>query len=84
MPAMVARDSLMRRAARGKPEAAPLSTREAEVLRQMSRGLTNRELAQKLFITEGTTKGHLHRIFRKLGVRNRTAAVARARELGLL
>jgi len=61
-----------------------LSGREVEVLRYLSDGLTNREIADRLFITEGTTKGHLHRIFRKLDVRNRTAAVAKARDIGLL
>jgi DNA-binding NarL/FixJ family response regulator len=60
-----------------------LSAREIEVLRQLSCGLTNREIATRLFITEGTIKGHLHRIFRKLEVRNRTAAAAKARELGV-
>jgi len=61
-----------------------LSARETEILRQVSRGLSNREIADQLSITVGTTKGHLHRIIRKLDVRNRTAAVAKARELGLL
>jgi ATP/maltotriose-dependent transcriptional regulator MalT len=61
-----------------------LSARETEILRRVSRGLSNQEIADQLSITVGTTKGHLHRIFGKLDVRNRTAAVARARELGLL
>jgi LuxR family transcriptional regulator, maltose regulon positive regulatory protein len=63
---------------------AGLTARETELLRRLSRGLSNQELADRLSITVGTTKGHLHRIFRKLGVRNRTAAVAKARELKLL
>ena len=61
-----------------------LSGREVELLRRLSRGLSNQEIAHQLSITVGTTKGHLHRIFRKLDVRNRTAAVAKARDLGLL
>ena len=61
-----------------------LSGRETEILRRVSRGFSNREIADQLSITVGTTKGHLHRIFGKLDVRNRTAAVAKARELGLL
>jgi LuxR family transcriptional regulator, maltose regulon positive regulatory protein len=61
-----------------------LSAREAEVLRSCSRGLSNQEIGDQLAITVGTTKGHLFRIFRKLNVRNRTGAVARAREMGLL
>ena len=60
-----------------------LTRREAEVLRRCSRGLSNQEIARTLAISVGTTKGHLHRIFRKLQVRNRTAAVAKARELGI-
>ena len=61
-----------------------LSTREGEVLRHCSCGLSNQEIADRLAITEGTTKGHLHRIFRKLKVRNRMAAVIKARKLGFL
>ena len=61
-----------------------LTAREAELLRRLGRGLSNREIADQMSITVGTTKGHLHRIFRKLNVRNRTSAVAQARELGLL
>jgi LuxR family maltose regulon positive regulatory protein len=65
-------------------ERAMLTAREAELLRRLGRGLSNREIADQMSITVGTTKGHLHRIFRKLNVRNRTSAVAKARELGLL
>jgi len=65
-------------------ERAVLSGREVELLRRLSRGLSNQEIARQLSITVGTTKGHLHRIFRKLNVRSRTAAVAKARDLGLL
>ena len=61
-----------------------LTDRETELLRRLTRGLTNQEIARQMSITVGTTKGHLHRIFRKLNVRNRTAAVAKARQLGLL
>jgi LuxR family maltose regulon positive regulatory protein len=61
-----------------------LSDRETDILRRVSRGFSNQEIADQLSITVGTTKGHLHRIFEKLGVRNRTAAVARARGFGLL
>lgn len=62
----------------------PLTTRETELLRRLSRGLSNQEIASQMSITVGTVKGHLHRIFRKLNVRNRTAAVATARQIGLL
>jgi LuxR family maltose regulon positive regulatory protein len=73
----------MRKAHEHVVKTALLSEREVQVLRELSSGLTNREIAARLFITEGTTKGHLHRIFRKLEVRNRTAALAKAREMGL-
>ncbi len=65
-------------------ERAVFTGRETELLRRLSRGLSNQEIAHQMSITVGTTKGHLHRIFRKLNVRNRTAAVAKARQLGLL
>ena len=61
-----------------------LSRRETEVLHSCSRGLSNQEIGDQLAITVGTTKGHLVRIFRKLNVRNRTGAVAKARAMGLL
>jgi LuxR family maltose regulon positive regulatory protein len=61
-----------------------LSAREAEVLRICSHGLSNQEIGDQLAITVGTIKGHLVHIYRKLNVRNRTGAVAKARALGLL
>ena len=61
-----------------------LSERELEVLRLITSGLSNREIAQELFITAGTVKRHVHNIYRKLEVRSRTQAVARARDLGLV
>jgi LuxR family maltose regulon positive regulatory protein len=64
--------------------AAPLSTREHEVLTLMASGLPNRAIAEKLFITVDTVKRHVTHVFEKLGVANRTQAVARGRELGLL
>jgi LuxR family transcriptional regulator, maltose regulon positive regulatory protein len=63
---------------------ATLTRAQVAVLRHVARGLTNAEVARKMSITVGTTKWHLHGIFQRLGVRNRTAAVARARQLGLL
>ncbi|MBI4673350.1 MAG: response regulator transcription factor [Chloroflexi bacterium] len=61
-----------------------LSEREMEILRLVAHGLSNREIADKLFITEGTTKNHISNILSKLGVRDRTQAVIRAQELGLV
>jgi len=62
----------------------PLSEREVEVLVLIAAGLKNREIGRELYITTGTVKRHTNHIYGKLGVHNRTAAVARARELGLI
>jgi len=53
------------------------------VLRQLADGSTNREIAQRLVLGEETVKTHVGRVLRKLGVRSRTAAAARARDLGI-
>ena len=63
---------------------ADLSAREVEILAAVARGLGNREIARELFISEATVKTHLVHAFTKLDVDSRTAAVARAREDGLL
>jgi ATP/maltotriose-dependent transcriptional regulator MalT len=62
----------------------PLSAREQEVLGLLVAGHTNQEIAQELVVTVETVKSHVGHILGKLGVTNRTQAVARARELGLL
>ena len=62
----------------------PLSERELEVLQLVATGLTNREIAGELVVAIGTVKAHVHNITGKLGARNRTEAVARAREFRLL
>ena len=61
-----------------------LSEREQDVLQLIAEGLSNSEIASRLFISLSTVKGHTSNIFGKLGVKNRTQAVARARSLGLL
>ncbi|MEV6633376.1 response regulator transcription factor [Actinoplanes sp. NPDC051470] len=66
------------------PAAEPLSQRELEVLTLIAQGGTNREAAQRLFISEATVKTHLLHVYAKLGVRDRAAAVAAAFERGLL
>jgi LuxR family maltose regulon positive regulatory protein len=67
-----------------QPLIEPLSERELEVLGLVAQGLSNREIAERLFITVGTVKTHVHNIHGKLGVQRRTEAAARARELGLV
>ena len=62
----------------------PLSKREREILGVLSTGASNREIAAKLFLAEGTVKNHVTNILGKLGVRDRTQAALKARELNLL
>jgi len=62
----------------------PLTERELDVLRLIAKGLSNREIGDRLFLALSTVKGHTRIIFDKLQVQRRTEAVARARELGLL
>jgi DNA-binding NarL/FixJ family response regulator len=62
----------------------PLSERESEILALIARGNSNKEIACQLFIAEGTVKNHVTHILGKLGVRDRTQAALKARELGLL
>jgi len=60
----------------------PLSEQELRVLGLIVAGKSNREIADELFISVGTAKWHVHNILQKLGVSNRSQAIARARELG--
>ena len=62
----------------------PLSEREIEVLQFIAEGLTNQEVANRLYLSLHTVKVHAHNIYGKLGVKNRTQAVAKARALGIL
>jgi DNA-binding NarL/FixJ family response regulator len=63
---------------------ASLTEREQEVLQALARGLSNREIADQLVITEGTVKNHVSSLIDKLGVRDRTQAVLKGQELGLI
>jgi len=62
----------------------PLTGRELEVLRLVAAGASNREIARKLVVSEGTVKKHIYNVFNKLDVRSRTQAIVRARTLNLL
>jgi DNA-binding NarL/FixJ family response regulator len=63
--------------------ATPLSAREREVLELIGQGATNREIAERLFLSPHTVKDHTTALYRKLGVRNRAEAAKRAEQLGL-
>jgi len=66
-----------------QPPAVPLSERELDVVRLLAEGHSNREIAGKLFLAEGTVKNLVTGVLSKLQVRDRTQAALRARELGL-
>ncbi|MFM2415512.1 MAG: hypothetical protein RL385_235 [Pseudomonadota bacterium] len=70
-----------------KPEHVPrahgLSEREVAVLRVLTQGKSNKEIAQALHISEGTVKNHVTNVFEKLGVQDRTSAALRGRDLDL-
>ena len=61
-----------------------ITARELEILTLVARGLSNREIATQLFVSENTVKTHCARAFDKLGAARRTQAVLRGKELGLL
>jgi DNA-binding NarL/FixJ family response regulator len=62
----------------------PLSPREREILAQLGTGASNKEIADRLNLAEGTVKNHVTNILSKLDVRDRTQAALRARQLGLV
>ena len=84
----LASEGEMRRGARGTAEndyeVEPLTPRELEVLELMKLGRTNRQIAQDLVISLGTAKNHVEHIMAKLGVSDRTQAVVKSLELGIL
>ena len=65
-----------------RPEAEVLSGREVEVAKLVGEGATNREIARRLYISEGTAKNHISKILRKLGLRDRTQLALYAVERG--
>jgi LuxR family maltose regulon positive regulatory protein len=67
-----------------QPLTEPLTERELQVLELIASGLSNREAAETLFVTEGTIKKHLNNIFGKLNVKSRTQVIERARQLKIL
>jgi DNA-binding CsgD family transcriptional regulator len=67
-----------------KREDLGITPRELEILELIARGMSNREIAEKLFVSENTVKTHSSRVFDKLGAKRRTQAVQFGKELGLL
>jgi NarL family two-component system response regulator LiaR len=61
-----------------------ITPRELEILEALAAGLSNREIAERLFVSENTVKTHATRVFAKLDARRRTQAVQRAKEAGIL
>ena len=73
-----------RPAPKPEPLVEPLSKRELDVLRLIADGASNKEIAAALVIAEGTVKNHITNILGKLGVRDRTQAALKAKEMGIL
>ncbi len=67
-----------------KLAATGLTPRELEILELIAKGLSNREIAERVFVSENTVKTHSSRVFKKLGARRRTQAVQLGKELGLI
>ncbi len=65
-------------------ESLGITAREMEVLALIAQGLSNREIAERLFVSENTVKTHSSRVFDKLGARRRTQAAQLGKEFGLL
>ncbi|MFI8104460.1 response regulator [Streptomyces sp. NPDC086023] len=84
-PAATARlAAALDRPAAEAPATGPLTAREADVLRLVAAGATNREIASRLRLSEGTVKNHISRILTRLSLRDRTQAALYARDQGLL
>ena len=66
------------------PQSHGLTPREVAILQRLASGLSNKEIAEAIFISEGTLKWHLHNIYGKLGSKNRTGALTQARTIGAI
>jgi ATP/maltotriose-dependent transcriptional regulator MalT len=61
-----------------------LTRREVSIIKRLESGLSNKEIAEAIFVSEGTLKWHLHNVYGKLEVKNRSGAISRAKDLGIL
>jgi DNA-binding NarL/FixJ family response regulator len=77
-------ESALRREAGAREAAAQLTAREIDLVRMVANGLRNKEIASRLFITEGTVKTHLHNIYKKLQLETRVAVRQYAEQKGLI
>ena len=77
-------EKLLRREAGALEIASLLTPRESGILKMVAQGLSNHQIGEKLFISEGTVKVHMHNIYEKLHVNNRVALLRYAQEKGLL
>jgi DNA-binding CsgD family transcriptional regulator len=68
----------------GQVETLGVTPRELEILERIAEGLSNQEIAARLFVSENTVKTHASRVFDKLGAKRRTQAVQRARDLRII
>jgi DNA-binding NarL/FixJ family response regulator len=82
--AMLSFEKLLRREASARELASLLTPREIDVLRMVAQGLRNNKISEKLFISEGTVKVHLHNIYEKLQMNSRLALLRFAQEKGLV
>lgn len=80
----LALEKMLRREAGTRQLAKVLTPREIEIVRMVAAGLRNKEIAEKLFISEGTVKIHLHNIYEKLSVKSRLELVRYAQDKGLV
>ena len=62
----------------------PLTERQRQIILVLAEGITNKEIGRRLGLTEGTVKVHLHRIYRKLGIANRTVPAVLAPTIALI
>jgi DNA-binding NarL/FixJ family response regulator len=80
----LALEKMLKRAAGAREMASLLTAREIDLIRMIAKGLRNKEIADKLFISEGTVKVHLHHIYEKLGIDGRLALLRFTQDKGLV